>query len=78
MGALASLAIGLGRVKGTIDGAEEKRPDRFAADDTALANDVLNCEDEIEEIAKGFVDYNSALFIGRNTMWPLALEGALS
>ena len=42
-----------------------------------LANDVLNCEDEIEEIAKGFVDYNSALFIGRNTMWPLALEGAL-
>ena len=77
LGALASLAIGLGRVKGTIDEAEEKRLTDLLLTTPRLANDVLNCEDEIEEIAKGFVDYNSALFIGRNTMWPLALEGAL-
>ena len=77
LGALASLAIGLGRVKGTIDEAEEKRLTDLLLTTPRLANDVLNCEDEIEEVAKGFVDYNSALFIGRNTMWPLALEGAL-
>ena len=77
LGALASLAIGLGRVKGTIDVAEEKRLTDLLLTTPRLANDVLNCEGEIEEIAKGFVDYNSALFIGRNTMWPLALEGAL-
>ena len=77
LGALASLAIGLGRIKGTIDVAEEKRLTDLLLTTPRLANDVLNCEDEIEEIAKGFVDYNSALFIGRNTMWPLALEGAL-
>jgi glucosamine--fructose-6-phosphate aminotransferase (isomerizing) len=77
LGALASLAIGLGRVKGTIDEAEEKRLTDLLLTTPRLANDVLNCEDEIEEIAKSFVDYNSALFIGRNTMWPLALEGAL-
>ncbi|MGB1406593.1 MAG: glutamine--fructose-6-phosphate transaminase (isomerizing) [Parvibaculales bacterium] len=77
LGALASLAIGLGRVKGTIDEAEEKRLTDLLLTTPRLANDVLNCEDEIEEIAKRFVDYNSALFIGRNTMWPLALEGAL-
>ncbi len=77
LGALASLAIGLGRVKGTIDEAEEKRLTGLLLTTPRLANDVLNCEDEIEEIAKGFADYNSALFIGRNTMWPLALEGAL-
>ena len=77
LGALASLAIGLGRVKGTIDEAEEKRLTDLLLTTPRLANDVLNCEEEIEEIAKGFVDYNSALFIGRNTMWPLALEGAL-
>ena len=77
LGALASLAIGLGRVKGTIDVAEEKRLTDLLLTTPRLANDVLNCEDEIEEIAKSFVDYNSALFIGRNTMWPLALEGAL-
>ena len=77
LGALASLAIGLGRVKDTIDTAEEARLTDLLLTTPRLANDVLNCEDEIEEIAKGFVDYNSALFIGRNTMWPLALEGAL-
>ena len=62
--------------EGTIDVAEEKRLTDLLLTTPRLANDVLNCEDEIEEIAKGFVDYNSALFIGRNTMWPLALEGA--
>ena len=77
LGALASLAIGLGRVKGTIDEAEEARLTDLLLTTPRLANDVLACEDQIEEIAKGFVDYSSALFIGRNTMWPLALEGAL-
>jgi glucosamine--fructose-6-phosphate aminotransferase (isomerizing) len=77
LGALASLAIGLGRVKGTIDQAEEVRLTDLLLTTPRLANDVLNCEGEIEEIAKGFADYSSALFIGRNTMWPLALEGAL-
>ncbi len=77
LGALASLAIGLGRVKKTIDEAEEARLTDLLLTTPRLANDVLACEDQIEEIAKGFVDYSSALFIGRNTMWPLALEGAL-
>ena len=77
LGALASLAIGLGRVKNTIDEAEEARLTDLLLTTPRLANDVLACEDRIEEIAKGFVDYTSALFIGRNTMWPLALEGAL-
>mgnify|MGYP001159641135 FL=1 len=77
LGALASLAIGLGRAKDTIDAAEEARLTDLLLTTPRLANDVLNCEDQIEEIAKTFVDYSSALFIGRNTMWPLALEGAL-
>ena len=77
LGALASLAIGLGRVKGTIDAAEEARLSDLLLTTPRLANDVLAREGQIEEIAKGFTDYSSALFIGRNTMWPLALEGAL-
>ncbi|MBL6761565.1 MAG: glutamine--fructose-6-phosphate transaminase (isomerizing) [PS1 clade bacterium] len=77
LGALASLAIGLGRVKETIDAAEEARLTDLLLTTPRLANDVLGCEDQIEDIARGFVDYTSALFIGRNTMWPLALEGAL-
>ena len=77
LGALASLAIGLGRVKGTIDEAEEARLTDLLLTTPRLANNVLACEDQIEDIAKGCGDYSSALFIGRNTMWPLALEGAL-
>jgi glucosamine--fructose-6-phosphate aminotransferase (isomerizing) len=77
LGALASLAIGLGRVKGTIDAGEEARLSDLLLTTPRLANDVLARKGQIEEIAKGFIDYSSALFIGRNTMWPLALEGAL-
>jgi len=77
LGALASLALGLGRVKGTIDAAEEARLSDLLLTTPRLANDVLARKGQIEEIAKGFTDYSSALFIGRNTMWPLALEGAL-
>ena len=77
LGALASLAIGLGRVKGTIDAAEEARLSDLLLTTPRLANDVLAREKQIEDIAKSFTDNSSALFIGRNTMWPLALEGAL-
>ena len=77
LGALASLAIGLGRVNGTIDAGEEARLSDLLLTTPRLANDVLAREAQIEEIGKGFKDYSSALFIGRNTMWPLALEGAL-
>ena len=77
LGALASLALGLGRAKGTIDAAEEARLSGLLLTTPRLANDVLARKGQIEEIAKGFTDYSSALFIGRNTMWPLALEGAL-
>ena len=77
LGALASLAIGIGRVKQTIDAEEEARLTDLLMTTPRLANDVLACEGQIEEIAKGFTDYTSALFIGRATMYPLALEGAL-
>jgi glucosamine--fructose-6-phosphate aminotransferase (isomerizing) len=77
LGALASLAIGLGRAKQTISAEEESRLTDLLLSTPRLANDVLACEGQIEEIAKGFTDYTSALFIGRATMYPLALEGAL-
>jgi glucosamine--fructose-6-phosphate aminotransferase (isomerizing) len=39
---------------------------------SALAN-----EDQIMEIAQQFADKSSALFLGRGTMYPIAMEGAL-
>ena len=77
LGALASLAIGLGCVKDTINADEEARLTDLLLSTPRLANDVLACERQVEEIAKGFTEYSSALFIGRAAMYPLALEGAL-
>lgn len=77
LGALASLAIGLGCVKDTINADEEARLTDLLLSTPRLANDVLACEGQVEEIAKGFTEYSSALFIGRAAMYPLALEGAL-
>lgn len=77
LGALASLAIGLGRVKDTINADEEARLTDLLLSTPRLANDVLAREGQVEEIAKGFTEYSSALFIGRAAMYPLALEGAL-
>lgn len=77
LGTLAALAIGIGRIKGTIDAAEEARLCDVLLSTPRLANQVLACEDQIERLAKQFTDYTSALFIGRSTMFPLAQEGAL-
>jgi glucosamine--fructose-6-phosphate aminotransferase (isomerizing) len=37
----------------------------------------LQHEDKIIELAQLFADKNSALFLGRGTMYPIAMEGAL-
>jgi len=77
LGALAALAIHLGRLKDTISAEEEARLCNLLLSTPRLTNEVLADESHIEEIARGFVDTNSALYIGRATMFPLALEGAL-
>jgi len=38
---------------------------------------VLQLDDEIKELAKQFADKDHALFLGRGTQYPIALEGAL-
>ncbi|MBB5321672.1 glutamine--fructose-6-phosphate transaminase (isomerizing) [Marinobacter oulmenensis] len=40
-------------------------------------NDVLSLDGEIEELARGFMDKNHTLFLGRGSLYPVALEGAL-
>ncbi len=38
---------------------------------------ALSASDEIERMAKGFVNKSSALYLGRGAFYPIALEGAL-
>lgn len=42
-----------------------------------LIKDALKHEDTIKSIAKNFADKQNALFLGRGTMYPIAMEGAL-
>src|SRR5690606_11186309 len=42
-----------------------------------LIQNALMHEQEIQDIAQDFADKQHALFLGRGTMFPIALEGAL-
>ncbi|TAL15296.1 glutamine--fructose-6-phosphate transaminase (isomerizing) [Patescibacteria group bacterium] len=44
---------------------------------TEIENVIKNNQSEIAEIAKRYGSYNHALFFGRDTVYPVALEGAL-
>ncbi len=42
-----------------------------------LIKETLKCEDKIQIIAKDFLKSNGAIFLGRGSSFPIALEGAL-
>ena len=77
LGALAAFAISLGRAQQTLCADKEAHLVDLLLSTPRLSNSVLDCEDEIEGLAKQISTATSALFIGRATMYPLALEGAL-
>lgn len=75
--ALALLITCIGKIKQRIDinreaaivGGLQKLPNLIA--------NALTHEKEIENIAQLFADKQHALFVGRGTMYPIAMEGAL-
>ena len=74
--ALALFSLALARVKGLdderyFDGVRqlERLPGHIA--------EVLKLDDEIKELAEQFIGKHHALFLGRGTHWPVAMEGAL-
>ncbi len=74
---LAALAIAAGRQRGRLDAAGER--DLVAALGTApgLLARALGLEPEIADLARDIARARDVLFLGRGTMYPLALEGAL-
>ncbi len=75
--ALASLAIAAGRRRGTVSEAEHRRLLNDLQRLPALASAALNSDSQIQKIAREIARSSSVLFIGRGTMFPMALEGAL-
>ena len=74
---LALLLLSIGKVQKRISTAQEKRIVDGLKKLPNLINAALEHEDTIKAIAQLFADKQHALFLGRGTMYPIALEGAL-
>jgi glutamine---fructose-6-phosphate transaminase (isomerizing) len=75
--ALALLTCSIGVVKKTIDKYQEKSIIEGLKKLPGLINKTLLQDNQIKRLAERFKDKNSALFLGRGTMYAIAMEGAL-
>ena len=75
--ALALLTCSLGKIKNSINKLQEKSIINGLMRLPGLINEVLLQEIHIKNLAIRFKDKSSALFIGRGTMYAIAMEGAL-
>jgi glutamine---fructose-6-phosphate transaminase (isomerizing) len=75
--ALALLITSIGKVKESIDAHREGLIVQGLQKLPNLISNALTHEEEIQNIAEGFADKQHALFLGRGTLYPIAMEGAL-
>jgi len=74
---LLYLAYTLAKVKGRLSATDESQALEELAKLPHLVVNALATESELKHIAKDLKYKEHALFIGRNTMYPIAVEGAL-
>ncbi len=74
---LASLAVAAGKMRGTITDQEERQLVRELSEIPRYATQALKLESQIEGISRELSQVKHALYLGRGTNYPLALEGAL-
>jgi len=75
--ALSLLLLALGQATGRMPEAEERRIVEGLQKVPARVQEALSHDGEILELAERMVDKQHALFLGRGSMYPIALEGAL-
>lgn len=74
---LAGLAVKAAAARGKISADEEKVLVRQLSETPKLINQTLKLAPQIEKLARELSRYNHVLYLGRDTNYPLALEGAL-
>jgi glucosamine--fructose-6-phosphate aminotransferase (isomerizing) len=75
---MASLAVRAARERGKISPDEEKALVRSLSEAPRYANQALQkLGDQIERLARELAHYKHVLYLGRDTNFPLAMEGAL-
>ncbi|HVW55217.1 MAG TPA: glutamine--fructose-6-phosphate transaminase (isomerizing) [Rhizobiaceae bacterium] len=77
LSALASLAVMAGVARGHIAPEKEHALIRQLAEAPRFANQVLRLSDQIEKVARELSRVRHVLYLGRDTSYPLAMEGAL-
>jgi glucosamine--fructose-6-phosphate aminotransferase (isomerizing) len=74
---LACLAVAAGRARGALSEDDEKKLVRGLIAVPGLMAQALTLEPQIEHLARDLAKSRDALYLGRGTSFPLALEGAL-
>ena len=74
---LAALALQAGRERGVLTPEREQELVAELTEVPSLALKALACESDIEKLAHRLSKASNALYLGRATNFPLALEGAL-
>jgi glucosamine--fructose-6-phosphate aminotransferase (isomerizing) len=74
---LASLALRAAKDRGTITPDEERAMVKQLAEVPRLVTQVLKLESQIEKVSRELAHYKHVLYLGRDTNYPLAMEGAL-
>jgi len=75
--ALALLLAALGKVQHRLSPEREARIVAGLEKLPRLIEEALSHEPQLERLARTFVDKDNALFLGRGTHYPIAMEGAL-
>ncbi len=74
---LACMALAVARAKGTIDESRESEISEALRHIPTIAADILQHDKEIGKTAKDMVEATDVLYLGRGSLYPIALEGAL-
>lgn len=75
--ALALLLGAIGKLQGRLDTDQESRIVKGLLQLPSLIRRVLKRDPAIEKMATAIAEKNHALFLGRGTLYPIAMEGAL-
>jgi glucosamine--fructose-6-phosphate aminotransferase (isomerizing) len=74
---LAALAVRAAAKRKTISAETEAELVRQLSETPRLANEVLKLDEQIQNVARELINVKHALYLGRDTNFPLAMEGAL-
>jgi glucosamine--fructose-6-phosphate aminotransferase (isomerizing) len=75
--ALMLVVLGIGRERGFVNRAREATICKQLQNLPTILNGVLAMDRDIRRIAEDFSSKQHALFLGRGTLYPVAMEGAL-